>query len=475
MDVWIKNIGEHRGAPRLWFEGHQVIRAGFAPGDKFDLTIDGDRVVLSANRDGSRTVSAKKKGDRQHPVIDINSRELLALFEGMSAVRIVVQKGKVVILPLASELKKRERLDRVTRKMASGEPLRMGSVSHGGGVLSHAIHQGLKDAGIEADLSFANEIRADLLEQAIEQNDAWSETTAALALPMQELVQDEWLLSRLPLLEIAEMGLPCSGASRAGVSKKGLKMMEEHEHVGHLAHSALVILNKVQAAVVLFENVPDYANSASANILRLQLRDMGYQTHEAILEGKDFGCLENRIRWCMVATTEGLDFDFDKIQPSVRIVKRLGDVLDPSILPDDPRYREVEYLKKKEVRNKAAGNGTRFCMQFVHPESTSIPTLRKGYHKGGSTDPRLVCPGDPEKSRLLTSAEHARAKGVPDRLIAGDVLSEGEKHQLLGQGIVYEPFRAVGQRIGERLMELAQDKLEEEQQDCSGHIPAMKG
>jgi DNA (cytosine-5)-methyltransferase 1 len=445
-DVWIKKVGTNRGSPRIYFDGLQAIRAGFAPGEKFDVVVDGQRIVISKNDDGSRTVSAKKKGDTDLPVIDINSADLLSVFDGMDAIRVVVGQDRIFLLPLASEARKVERLDRLKTKLANGEPLAAGSMAHGGGVLAHAIHTGLKDANIDCELVFANELRDDLLLQASEHNDVWSDKTVSLAVPMQELAQDEWLLGQLPKLELLEMGLPCSGASLAGHTKKGLAKMEDHEQVGHLVHSALVVIAKTNPAVVLLENVERYSDTASAQILRHQFRDMGYKTHEAVLDGSDFGCLEKRLRWCMVAVTQGIEFSFENLAPAVHVVKVLADVLDPSIGLDDPRWREVAYLKAKEVRN--ASTGDCFKMQFIEPESLSVPTLRKGYNKGGSTDPRLRHPTNPDLSRLLTPEEHARVKGVPAELVAG--LPATTAHELLGQGIVYEPFRAVGQRIGEQ-------------------------
>lgn len=453
-DAWIKRIGQKRSNPYLYLDGLQAIRAGFAPGDKFDVLIDGEKLVLSANKDGSRTVSRKMRGDREYPVIDINSRELLEMFEGMDAVRVVVRDDKVFILPLASETKKKARLARLRSKLQNGEPMAMGSLSHGGGLLSHAIHEGLKQAGVEARLEFANEIREDLIEQAATKNDAWSTKTRIMNLPLQELAQDEWLLRQLPLLDVLEFGLPCSGASRAGKSKRGLEMMEDHPEVGHLVVGTLIIIDRTQPAYLTMENVPEYAQSASAQILRHQLRDMGYSTCEAILSGKDFGCMENRVRWCLVAHTKGTTFSFDDLQPAVTVVKMLGEVLD-DIPADDPSWREVTYLKDKQDRDRAAGKG--FSMQFVTPKSTSVPTIRKGYAKGGSTDPRLVHPDNPALSRLLTPAEHARIKGVPAKLIDG--LSATIAHQELGQGIVYDPFLAVGRRIGENIGQLRDREL----------------
>lgn len=455
-DVWTKKIAqEHRGNPRFYLDGLQAIRAGFQPGEQFEVDVDGTKVILTKNPNGSRTVSAKRRKnkdgtERVTPVIDINSAELLGVFKGMDCVRVVVGRDKVFLLPLASEQRRIERMNRLASKLSSGEPLAAGSMAHGGGVLAHAVHQGLKDSGIECDLKFANEIRDDMMLQALEHNDVWNEGTAALALPMQEMAQDEWLLSQLPKLEIFEAGLPCSGASLAGHTKNKLEKMEDHTEVGHLVHSALVIIAKTNPAVVLLENVTRYASTASAQILRHQFRDMGYDVHEAILDGKDFGCLESRVRWCMVAVTRGIEFNFEQIAPPVRVVKQVADVIDPSIQDDDPRWRVVQYLKDKMVRNAAEGNG--FKMQFVSPDDTSVPTIRKYYHKAGSTDPRLRHPTDPVLSRLFTADEIAALKGAPPELTHG--LSETTAVQLWGQSIVYEPFRATGERIGESLLAL---------------------
>lgn len=444
---YIKKMGQNRGAPRVWLEGSQTERAGFTPGQRFDIEVQGQMVVLQANPDGSRVVSGKKVGERNNPIIDINSKELLAIFDGMAAIRIVVKKDQIYLLPLASEVKKRERFTRLREKLESGEEITIGSLSHGGGVLSHAIHSGLKLAGVDSRLVFANEIRGELLEHASVHNDAWSADTQILSAPMQELAFDDRGVASIPKVEILEMGLPCSGASRAGKSKRGLIHPESHPDVGHLVVSALVIVSKSNAAIVVFENVPEYASSASADILRNQLRDMGYNTHERILNGKAWGTLENRNRWCMVAVTEGIAFDFEQLQPPGANSRTISDILDQTIGPDDPRWRSFQYLKDKEVRDAEKGNS--FGMQVVSPDDDKVPTLRKGYHKGGSTDPLIRHPDNPELLRQFTGEEHARIKEVPTQLVQG--LSNTIAHEVLGQGIVYPPFRDVGMHVGNAL------------------------
>lgn len=447
---FIKKVGQNKGAPRVWLEGSETARAGFGSGQRYDIEVQGQMVVLQANKDGSRVVSGKVIGEKNNPVIDINSKALLAIFDGMAAIRVVVKKDQIYLLPLASEIKKRERFVRLRAKLENGEAIDIGSLSHGGGILTHAIHAGLKQAGIVSRLAFANEIRGELLEHAAVHNDAWSGDTKMLAAPMQELAFDDRGVASIPKVDVLEMGLPCSGASKAGRSKRGLAHPEAHPHVGHLVVGALVIVSKTNPALVVLENVPQYAVSASADILRNQLRDMGYVTHERVLNGKEWGALENRDRWCMVAVTQGIEFNFDQLQPPVRPLQMISDVLDPSIGPDDENWRDFNYLKVKEVRDAKKGSG--FGMQIMSPESGHVPTIRKGYSKGGSTDPLLKHPVNPDLLRQFTAPEHARIKGVPEALIDG--LSNTIAHEVLGQGIVYQPFKDVGAHVGNALNQL---------------------
>ncbi|MDU4254574.1 DNA cytosine methyltransferase [Pseudomonas sp.] len=439
-----KTIGSNRGKPRIWLQNNEIAGAGMAPGDRYDIHLKGGTVVLKANPDGSRVVSQKVGRDGvQNPVIDINSAELLALFDGMSSIRLVQRKGEIYLLPLASEIRKKERLNRLRRKVKSREPLKVGSLSHGGGLLSHAIHEGLMQAGLQSSTAFANEIRPELLDHSAQINSHWTEDTIALAAPMQELAFDEAAMRHIPRTEVMELGLPCSGASKAGRAKRGTSQPEDHPHVGHLVVAALIILAKANPAVVVFENVIPYASSASASILRNQLRDMGYDTHETILRGADFNALEHRDRWCMVAVTQGMHFDWSMLQLPEKQTITLSDVLD-DIPADSPMWSEMAGLKAKQERDKAAGKG--FMMQTFSGDDTKIGTLTKGYSKVRSTDPKIQHEENPNLLRQLTPAEHARIKQFPEYVIEG--LSATLAHEMLGQSIVRDPLVAAAKLSG---------------------------
>lgn len=445
----IKKIGEKNGSPRLWIEGTTAERAGFEPGQAFNVAIDVERNMLTLTCDahGVRVVSSRSRRGRTLPIIDINSAKVLALFQGMDAVRVFFLDGEIRVMPLATELRRIERLERLATRLENSEPLAIGSVSHGGGVLSHALHTGLRNAGIPVRLAFANDIRDDLLEHARDVNDAWDKQTVSIAAPLQELAFDDEALCSLGQIDIAELGLPCSAASAAGRARRGLKIAEDHEHVGHLVAGALALIGKTNPSIILIENVTRYANIASASILRGQLRDMGYDVHEATIDSADWNALEHRERWALVAVTRGITFDFNQLARPHRITTQLSHVLEDIAL-DDPRWSAMDGLKQKMVRDREKGNN--FKMQIFNGESPMIGTLTRGIAKNRSTDPKIQSPFDPDLLRIPTPIEHARCKQIPAKLIAG--LSATTAHELLGQSIVWQPFRAIGELIGATLL-----------------------
>lgn len=442
----ITSIGVNRGAPRVWLQGANLEHAGFVPGSRFNIFFEEQRLVISSAENGARVVSRKRRGTRVSPVIDINSMESLAMFDGMCAVRVVMLGGEIHILPLASELRRKERITRVAAKLAQGDPLSIGSLSHGGGIMCHAIHAGLYREGLDSRLVFANEIRSELLDHARESNDCWEDDTIGLAAPMQELAFDGWAMAKLPMADILEAGIPCSGASLSGRSKRKLSVPEQHPEVGHLVVAFLAIVAAVNPLIVILENVPQYQDTASGAIIRSQLRDLGYTVHETLLSGELFNAIEDRKRYCLVAVTRGLHFSLsDLVIPEMTPVS-LCDALE-SFDDDDSRWSAMAGLKAKQERDKEAGKG--FMMQVFDGASARIGTITKGYAKVRSTDPKIRHPNKPEMLRQLTPREHARVKQIPERLAKG--LCETTAHEVLGQSVIYGPFVAVGALIASSL------------------------
>lgn len=448
---------DKRGNPRVWLEGRRLEHAGFTPAARYQLGFDevNKSITLRLAANGDRAVSRRSRGDTETPIIDINNSQLLSKFEGIETLKVRFTDGAVIISPTASDLRRIERAARLRRRLENGMPLKAGSVSTGLGILSLAIHQGLEAAGLKAELAFSVEIDERYQEAGMAVNPVWKPETHAVAMPMQEVAFDAQALSSLPQVDILEAGIPCAAASPAGRAKKSLAKPEDDPKFGHLVAGFLAIVAATNPGVLLVENVPPFQASSSFSILVNQLTEWGYIVHADTLKGADFGCLEYRNRMALVATTPGIEIDFAALIPDQTEQMKLGDILE-DIPHDDKRWSTMSYLKEKEDRDLAAGKG--FRMKICNETSDFVGTLGRGYSKNRSTEAKVQHPTNPDLLRLLTPIEHARVKGIPEYLISG--LTQTMAHEVLGQSIVFAPFKALGQHIGSALSKWAKLPIE---------------
>lgn len=443
----IIQLTAHRGNPRLWLQGRTPMRAGFMPGCKYTVSQNGDGVRITISENGERTVSKKVyRSGLTVPVLDINKHSDLAPLDGHTSVKVVFGQNCVEITPLASERRRVSRLARLKSRVSKGESLACAGIAAGLGVLSRAVHEGLDRAGIMSHLAVYNEIRSDITEHALSANPVINDQTIVLTQPMQELAFDRDVLDRVGEVDIVEIGLPCSGASLAGRAKRGLSHAEDHPDVGHLAAPALALIAQLNPVAAIFENVPQYANTASASIIRKQLMDLGYECSEAAYMATDFGDVEARRRWVLVAVTRGIPFTLDDLPIPGQGSARLADILDP-IDSCDVTWSEMRGLKEKRARDLSRGNN--FRMQIFDADSPSINTLTKGLSKNRSTDPKIRHPHNPSLLRVPTVAEHARAKGEDPSIVAG--ASKVLAHEMLGQSVSKRMFSAIAAHVGRAL------------------------
>lgn len=444
-----KLASDKRGNPRIWLEGRKLAQAGFTPQARYRMTIDADkrRIELTVAKDGDRTVSRRSRGGREMPIVDIVNAGALKPFLPAGTLRIDFSAGVVVIEPSASDARRMRREERTLSRLKAEMPLRCGSVSTGLGVLSHALHEGLCATGHESELAFSVEIDQEYQDLCAERNPAWHASTKAINMPLQEFAFDRAAIDNIEEIDILEAGIPCTAHSIAGRSKKKLAMPEHDPVAGHLVVGFLAIVAMANPTVVIVENVPQYAESASFAILTNQLTEWGYDVDHAILKGEDFECLEHRHRMAMVATSRGMsarvhDAIIRKCGTTIAIADVLEDVSDDSTL-----WSEMTYLKDKEARDRIAGKG--FRMQILGPEDTKVGTIGRGYAKVRSTEPKLRHPSNPALLRQFTPVEHARIKGIPESMVTD--LPMTTAHEMLGQSIVAAPFRALGEALGSEL------------------------
>ncbi|MDG4868635.1 DNA cytosine methyltransferase (plasmid) [Guyparkeria sp. 1SP6A2] len=432
-------LGEHRGRKRLWLEGQRLASQGVTPGSTFQLEATEGRLVLRFVEDGDRRVSRRSRRGQTLPVIDITAEELAAAVGNAERLRVVVRDGAIYVTVHHHEQAERERFARTLDTLANGRPVSIGSLAHGAGILDHAIHAGLDRAGVASRLAFAVEVDSRYLDASLANNPVWDRDSIAIHAPMEEVEP-----GKLPPVDVLTAGLPCTGASVSGRSKNRLGFAEQHETAGPLFLAFLNIVQATRPSVILLENVVPYRSSMSYHVIGQVLRGLGYRIEDTTLEGNAMGALESRERLCMVATTADLPaVGLDTLTPVRAKEATVADILDP-IPADSPRWKEYAYLEAKQARDTAAGKG--FRRQLLTGDEPRLGTVGAGYNRARSTEPFIVHPTDSGRSRLLTPAEHARAKAAPESLIDG--LSATVAHEVLGNGVIHPAFVAVGERIG---------------------------
>lgn len=435
-------LGENRGKKRVWLEGQKLAREGFEPGMKLDMQLQDSKLVLRVAPTGRYTISKRERNGRVSPIIDVMAGELASLFEGVEMLRVLIRDGVIVVTAHQQHDRIRERVKRLISKLERDEPLAVCSLFHGGGVLDKALHSGLAQAGVKSTVAVAVEIEAQYLDASLRNNpELWSEDSCVIESPIEAVN-----ISRNPTqVDFVIGGIPCTGASKAGRAKNKLEFAESHSAAGAMFFNFLQFVSAMNPACVLIENVPDYAHTASMEVIRSVLGSLGYVVQERVLDGNEFGALEKRKRLCVVALSKGLEkvFDLDGVMPIREAEASLAEVLEPLPL-DSERWKTFDYLAEKEARDMAAGKG--FSRQLLTGDEPSCGTIGRDYSKCRSTEPFLQHPEDPSLSRILTPAEHARVKAIPQSVIAG--LSDTVAHQVLGQSIVFPVFQAVALYLG---------------------------
>lgn len=424
-------LGEHKGSRRVWLEGRRLADVGFKAGVRYQVGAADGTLRLRLSKAGSHVVSHKQG----RPVVDLLTRQLGDVER--VEVRFTAREVLISVHPL--DRAAAARLVRLNARIQGGQPVRLGSLSHGGGIATDALLRGLGAAGVSAELAFGLDIEGRYIEHSLEHNPAWRAGGMSVEADLGEVDAE-----LLPQVDVLQAGLPCVSASRAGRAKKGLERPEQDAVTADLVVAFLDVIRATQPAVILLENVPEYADSASADIIRRRLGRWGYEIHEHAVDGAAWS-LEARKRWVLVAVTRGLAINLDELASSGERPAALGEVLDARTPASS--WRRFAHLDAKETRD--AARGSKFSQRLLTSSSTSVPTLRRGYQKAGSTDPRLAHPSRAGYSRLLSPAEHARIKGVPPELVKG--ASDTMAHEILGQSVISPAFAALGRLVGAAL------------------------
>lgn len=419
------HIKEHRNGSRLWIEGAKLLTAGFARGQRYNRHIEGQKINLMLHPEGEFVVSGRERNGVQIPIIDLSLGKYADQLPPGTRVRAIFQNGQINISIHHEDEAKTRREERFKENLADGQLLEA-SACTGGGISTMAVHQGVEDSGLKSSVAWVVDSELKYLQSAYEHVYAINDNTVFFEAKLEEL--ETQFLSEV---DVFSFSLPCSGFSKSGTSKHGLTP-EEHEG-GTSLFGIMNILRAANPAIILSENVVEAKGSPMYVLMHQELKRRGYKIVETVLNSQDTGTFENRSRYWFMAYSSGLPasaFESAFELTPERKYQQLFELLDAKV--PESMWADNQYLKDKQVRDLAAGKGFA-TRQLLKGHEIKIGTIGRHYNKRRSTEPFIV--NDAGQERLLTLAEHARCKSIPESLVARCNATTG--HEILGQSIDY--------------------------------------
>jgi DNA (cytosine-5)-methyltransferase 1 len=435
-------VTEQRGQKRLWLQGLRLKQCGFDRGERYrvDYDVDSQTISLVLCSSGNRVVSGRKRGNRYDPIVDICNAEVVRFVGSATRVRADFRRGVITFSISHLDRKREEREKRFREELANGA-LSEGSLCSGAGMATEALHQGLKDMGVDGVVRWCVDRSRRYLQVCDDNGSAIDDRTKLFEATLEELEPE--LLDPVSILQAS---LPCTGHSPAGKAKNKIAHAESHQTDATSVFGLIRVIEQVCPSVVVSENVIPARNSATYILIKSMLELLDYVIHEIDLGPEQSGAVESRRRYWFVAVSKGLgELDLTTIPSFAKRYQQIGDLLE-DVADDDPRWSENQYLKDKQARDKAAGKG--FAQrQLLTPEDTKMGTAGRGYQKRRSAEPFLI--NGTGKERLFTPIELCRAHGAPEGLIHDTV--DGVAYEVLGQGIDWNQAVGLGQVIARDL------------------------
>lgn len=420
IKMYSSKLGERNGTRRIWIESKKLNETKLAQNLRYEPEYDFEAKRIILKPGFTNKISTRDKTNSL--VIDILNKNVNEIFKGFNHVVVKLYNDEVIIEPL-----KEEKEQQIAKSKAFSKTPTAIEIFAGGGTLVKA----LSDAGIKTVAAVELE---DKYLQNLETNNP-NVTTYCGDLAKLDI-------SMLPKADMVVAGIPCEGYSQAQTKKS--EKFEAHP-TGSLGFYVLKIIDAIRPAVVLIENVKNFKSSAMATMTRYVLDSMGYHISETELVGSDYGSLTKRKRYCMVASIKkGFEFDDSLKKINTRTVRDILEVpVENRDWLDKNNSATISYSLEKEKEHIRKGEGFRIGRTYLDDKVT--PTITKGYFQGRLTDPILCHPTIPDTYSWFTPRELARINGLPEDFLLTDTKSTNG--EIIGQGVCYEAFNAVGKMI----------------------------
>lgn len=429
-------------------------QAGLSVGTRFDVSYTPGCVKAVKSEFGSNIISPRYNSRRDGSVVvgerlDLRSSQIAANFAGRDKVMAVYMADQIVFLHLPSVSRSIERA-RQLEKAIQCRHLNTAALYSGIGTLDAALHEGLAIGGINSSIAFANDSWEIAINALLTDNPSVKASTVTMSGGIEEFIASG---QRIENIDLVTIGIICKGASKLNVATRDLP--ERHPSAGHQVINAMLAIQQLGfPPLLLLENVLAWSDTVSYSMLVRVLEEQGYQTqligeHENHLykglNSNHYGDIERRVRMALLAYPKGITLDFDemvKVGPS-RIT--VGDIRQPEHLVNPREYEKGLHLNSEHKQEKGWKN------RIVDDSANSTPSLSAECWKQRVEDPKFMHPVEKSKCRLPLPEEHARLKGLDEKLI-NSIVENSHAHTALGNGVAKKCWVELGRVLGLQLI-----------------------
>lgn len=224
-----------------------------------------------------------------------------------------------------------------------------------------------------------------------------------------------------PQIAVAHISLQCDEFSTAKAPSLKLRALEDLTGSADLVFDALCMIQAINPAVVVLEQVPGFFHSAEGALFRTKLRKWGYHVTEQIFRAEEYGGKTKRERLYLVAT----------VYPGFEMPTAIGSRTTPlwtEIAPFLTACRDVSHTQSLQdgIRTGRA--------RLITPSSLCSRAILKSQQRQAK-DSLYLAPGDGRY--LLPSLELLRhLNGIPVDFDFNSVATEQCAEQI-GQSIEY--------------------------------------
>lgn len=428
-ELAISSIGGKRKArlssnflPLMGFEAgnrHNVIPIGEFGGFKIQFDSNGAQKVYERSY-------PKRKNNPFETVIEIGSQSLLDLSIPAYTERLhyTMRRGEIVVMPLAN----RTFSIRKKLKIEKNPFIAMAALTSGIDIRC------LIDTGFSIDSVLEWRPREkrdhrDLTETGALNCLVNSKPRLLINedISTVDMARVKYLMNDAPQIAVLHISLQCDDFSTVKAGKFKQQSVDDLTTSKDLFYDALRLVETVQPACVVVEQVEGFSTSAEGEIFKIKLRKWGYHVTEGVLSAPEYGGITRRTRYYLVAS----------VFPSMTLPKPSApstDFLWPLIEPYLDTCRDVSHTKSLHDGLELGR------ARLITNESIVAPTVLKSQPRQAKDSVFIKMPDGTYRLPSLELVQ--RLQGIPQSVSVDSVSSE-QAFEILGQSIDWPMHHAV--------------------------------